>query len=270
MKRKLPVRTIVQIIFFAIIGVVSVAELASLHAVCPFGGVVTLYSLLAENTLVHKVQISSLIIMVLVFLLTILFGPVFCGWVCPFGSIQEWIGKIGKKLFPKKFNRFIPMKADKVLRYIRILVLVWVVFVTAKSATLMFSNIDPYFALFHFWTGEAALPSLIILAVVLISSLFVARPWCRYFCPYGALLGFFNKIRIFKITRNENTCINCKKCDRACPMRINVSEKTKVSDLQCISCYECTSERSCPVQDTVAMQAGKNSGKEEGNTKNEN
>ncbi len=257
MKKKFTVRTIVQIFFFALIAVISIAEIASLHALCPFGGVVTLYSLFAQGTLVHKIQMSSLILMGLVFILSILFGPVFCGWVCPFGSIQEWIGKIGKKIFPKIFNRFIPVKADKVLRYLRLFVLAWVVYVTAKSGTLLFSNIDPYFALFRFWTEEAALPSLIILAITLISSLFVARPWCRYFCPYGALLGLFNKVRVFKVTRNAGTCINCKKCDNACPMRINVSDKKKVSDLQCISCYECTSERSCPVKNTVNMQTCK-------------
>ena len=150
-----------------------------------------------------------------------------------------------------------PVKLDRILRYSRFGVLAWVVYVTAKSGTLLFANVDPYSALFSFWTEEAALPSLIILGATLIGSLWIERPWCKYACPYGALLGLFNKVRIFKIRRNENTCISCVRCDTACPMNITVSKKQKVSDLQCISCMECTSERECPVSETVYMQGGK-------------
>ena len=258
MNEKNIARRIVQIFFFVLIGVIAVTEIASLHALCPFGGVVTLYSVITQDTLVQKIHMSSIILMGLIFFSAILFGPVFCGWICPLGSIQEWIGKLGKKLFPQKYNYFIPLKADRVMRYFRIIVLIWVVYITAKSGQLMFSNIDPYQALFKFWTEDVTILSLIILGVTLVSSLFVSRPWCRYLCPYGALLGFFNKIRIFKITRNANTCINCGECDQACPMRITVSDNEKVTSLQCISCYECTSQRNCPIADTVNMQVGLN------------
>lgn len=256
MKGNIVAKRIVQIFFFALIAVIAVTEITSLHAVCPFGGVVTLYSVITQGTLLQKIHMSSIILMGLILISAILFGPVFCGWVCPLGSIQEWIGKLGKKIFPQKHNNFIPPKLDRVLRYLRILVLIWVVYITAKSGYLMFSNIDPFQALFKFWTEDVTVLALVVLGVTLVASLFVTRPWCRYLCPYGALLGFFNKIRIFKITRNSNTCVQCGECDRCCPMRINVSDKGKVTDLQCISCYECTSERNCPIADTVNMQVG--------------
>ena len=92
---------------------------------------------------------------------------------------------------------------------------------------------------------------------VTVLSLIIERPWCKYLCPYGALLGLFNKIRIFKIRRNPDSCIHCKKCDKVCPMNIKVSGKTTISDLQCISCHQCTSDVACPVQDTVTISAGK-------------
>lgn len=268
--QKRPVRLYVQIFFFALIGLITVngtlvsagtgisfVSSASLHALCPFGGVVTLYNLATLGVFVQKIHMSSVILMGIVFISSIILGPVFCGWVCPLGSIQEWIGKLGKKLFKKRYNRFVPVKLDRILRYSRFVVLAWVVYVTAKSGTLLFANADPYSALFSFWTEEAALPSLIILGVTLIGSLWIERPWCKYACPYGALLGLFNKVRIFKIRRNENTCISCGRCDNACPMNITVSKKQKVSDLQCISCMECTSERECPGSGTVHMQGGK-------------
>ena len=265
------VRRWIQIFFFLLIGTIAVNKTlsetgagipflssASLHALCPFGGVVTFYQFVTAGTFVQKVHMSSLILMALVFILAILFGPVFCGWVCPLGTIQEWIGKLGRKVFKQKYNHFIPIKADFYLRYFRYGFLIWVVFVIARSGQLLFENVDPYNALFSFWNGEVAVPSLIILGITLAASLFVERPWCKYACPYGALLGVFNKVRIFKIRRNSNSCISCRKCDRSCPMNIEVSNQEKITNLQCISCYRCTSEFNCPVPETVQLAAGGN------------
>lgn len=270
--KKLNLRLMVQIFFFALIALISVNKTlaatgmgipflsaASLHALCPFGGVETFFTLVTTGLFVSKTQISGVILMGLVFLLALLFGPVFCGWVCPFGAFQQWIGKIGKKLFKKRYNHFIPPKVDKILRYLRYGVLVWVLTVTAVSGALLFANLDPYHALFKFWTGTVALPALILLGVITIGSLFVERPWCKFACPYGALLGLFNKIRIFKIRRKTETCVNCQKCSRSCPMNIDVCRNETVTSLSCISCYECTSDRNCPKAETLLVQATKKS-----------
>ena len=88
-------------------------------------------------------------------------------------------------------------------------------------------------------------------------SLLVERPFCKYACPYGAVLGVFNLFRVFGIRRNPPTCTNCKACDRACPMNIQVSTRPgRVRDHQCISCLECTSEKACPEKDTVIFGIG--------------
>ena len=269
MKKKIRIRLFVQLFFLALITLIAVNHTliekgkglpflagASLHAVCPFGGVVSVYQFATLGTFVQKIHESSFVLMILVFLLTLLLGPAFCGWVCPLGTVQELVSKIGRKIFKKRHNHFIPAKLDKYLRFLRYFVLIWVIFMTARSGTLLFSNIDPYFALFNFWTSEVAVGGLIVLGVTLLASLFVERPWCKYACPYGALLGLFNFVRIFKIKRNPSTCISCKLCDKACPMNINVSEVGSVRDHQCISCLECTSEAVCPVADTVVMKTG--------------
>lgn len=226
---------------------------ASLHAVCPFGGVVSIYQYISSGVFVQKIHESSFILMILVFILAVAFGPVFCGWICPFGSLQEWLGKIGKKIFKKKFNKFIPLKYDKWLRFLRYGVLGWVLYMTIASGKLIFAEVDPYFALFNFWTGEVAITGYLVLGISIMLSLFVERPFCKYACPYGAVLGLTNLFRIFKIRRNPSTCTSCRACDKACPMNIPVSRKGIVRDHQCISCLKCTSEQACPVADTVEM-----------------
>jgi len=268
-KRKWRLRHVVQLVFFLLIAAIAVNKYlvengggiaffssASLHSICPFGGVVTLYNLVTVGDYIQKIHSSALILMGLVFLLSVLIGPVLCGWICPLGTFQEWIGKIGKRIFKKRYNHFIPKKLDGYMRYFRILVLIWVVYMTAKTGLLVFTDIDPYYALFNFWTGEVAIQALVILALTMIGSLFVERPWCKYLCPYGALLGFTNKFRVFKLFRNEKTCISCDKCNKSCPMNIDIANVNKVTDLQCISCFECTSENSCPIPETVEIKWG--------------
>ena len=144
-RRNIWIRRIIQGFFFVLIALISVNHTlaesgqgigllssASLHALCPFGGVETLYKYITTGTFVQKIHDSSFILMIIGLLTAVLFGPVFCGWVCPLGTIQEWFASIGKKIFKKKrYNHFIPAKIDRVLRYARYLVLAWVIYMTA-------------------------------------------------------------------------------------------------------------------------------------------
>jgi polyferredoxin len=263
-QKKNLIRLTVQIFFLALIILISfnhfrneqgLAPLLigspSLHAVCPFGGVVTIYTYFSEGAFVQNIQQSSVTLMWLVLGLTLLFGPVFCGWICPFGTVEEFVGKIGRKIFKKRYNNFIPFKLDKLLKYLRYVILLLVVILTATSGKLLFSNVDPYFALFNIWSSEVTRLSLLVLGLILIGSLFVERPWCKYLCPFGALLGIFNFFRIVKLKRNEKTCINCKVCDRVCPMNIDISTSKVITDHQCISCLLCTDEMACPVSNSL-------------------
>lgn len=269
MKKTIKIRSYIQIFFFLLIAAIAVnhgleesgqgipfLSAASLHALCPFGGVVTLFQTITKGTFVQKIHESALVMLYAVIALAVLFGPVFCGWVCPLGTLQEWIGKLGKRIFKKRYNRFMPISIDSKLRYLRYLVLALVVYVTAKSGVLLFVNVDPYYALFNFWTGDVALPALAILVLTMGGALFVERPWCKYACPFGAFLGIFNLFRIFKIKRESSTCIDCGACGRACPMNIEVDKKKVVRDHQCISCLVCTSEGACPVPETVELKTG--------------
>lgn len=265
------IRRGIQIFFFVFVALIAtngslserglsslpVVQGASLHAICPFGGVVSFWQLASAGTLVKKVHESSVTLAVIALVLTVLFGPVICGWVCPMGTVQEWIGSIGRKLSKKRYNNFVPGTLDSWLRYVRYLVLARVSYMTIVSGKLIFQDYDPYYALFNFWTGELALTGALILVATLALSLFVERPFCKYICPYGAFQGLFNLFRVFAIKRVASSCIDCKACDRACPMNPKVSTAGTVRNHQCISCLKCTSEDACPVAATVILAAGR-------------
>lgn len=260
------IRKLVQWFFFLLIALIAVNHTlaengggipflssASLHAVCPFGGVETLYTFVASGLYVKKVHSASLALAGIVMLLSVFFGPVFCGWVCPLGTVQEWVGKLGRKLFRRRYNHFVPARLDGYLRYARYGVLLWVLYVTATSGVLIFEAYDPYYALFNFWSTEVAWTALLILGLTLLGSIFIERPWCKYACPYGAVLGITNLFRVFSIKRSTTTCKADGACSIMCPMNIPVDAKTTVRDHQCISCMECTSEAICPVAKTVLL-----------------
>jgi polyferredoxin len=260
-----PLRTAIQITVFLLIAALAVIKYlkeqgiaipipeVSLHAVCPFGGVVTIYEYIKSGQFLPKLHSAAFVLMGIGMVVALLFGPIFCGYACPMGSFQEWIGKLGKKLLGKRYGKLISGKADKALRYLRYAMLALVLYQTALAGKLVFANVDPYYALFNFYSGEVALTALLALTAVTLLSFFVERPFCKYFCPYGALLGLTNLIRIFPVRRSAPTCINCKKCDKACPMQIKVSTGGAVRNHQCISCHKCLSGDACPVEDTVTI-----------------
>ena len=253
------VRHAVQIFFFVLIGMFAYNHIlaetgpvpipflpdVSLHAICPFGGIESSISLITAGTLVRKLQLSTLVMSAIVIIMTLIFGAVFCSFVCPLGSIQEWIGKLGRKIFKKRYNTFIPKKVHNVLKYFRYVSLIAVVVLTYNAASLVFLEVDPYYAMYHFFTDEVTIGSLIVLGVTLLGSLFVERPWCKYACPYGAFLGLIGKLSIFKIKRSQDACTSCTLCSKKCPMNVDIDHSKTVYDAQCNKCLECTDGTIC-------------------------
>ncbi len=243
------IKTIFQLFFFILILYISLAHTfnwggENIHGLCPFGGVATFYTYLTTGDYIQHLGQSNYILIFSLLLTLFIGGAFFCGWICPLGSVQEWISKLGRKVRGEKFNN-IPEKLDNILSYFKYIVLAVVIIQTARSYTLVFENIDPYYNLFNIWTDEISITGYISVIVVLGASIFVERPFCRYACPLGALNGIFNHFSFLNIKRNEETCIDCGACDRACPVNIKVSQVQKVSDKNCIRCMKCV--ESCPV-----------------------
>lgn len=262
------IRRITQVVFFSYVlalvilkyieekGVVLPFSTADLHALCPFGAIESLGRLFSSGKFIPKIHESNFWVLFGTLGITALIGAYFCGWLCPLGSIQDWFSRIGKKLFRKrvKVNR----RVDRVLSYGRYIFLILILVQTTRHLALVFTNIDPYYALFHFWSGEALLKSIIVLGAILLLSLFIDRPWCRWFCPLGGVLGIVQKISPWKIRRDSTSCISCNKCSKACPMSIDVAKLDKVNDSRCNRCGECVS--SCPVENTLVISTKRRKG----------
>lgn len=229
--------------FFAEAGI-NIPLPANLHLICPFGGVVTAYTFVTTGNYIQKIHQSDFVMIFALLIALILTGATFCGWICPMGSVQEWLGKLGKKLFPKIYNK-LPRKLDRMLRFGKVVVFVLVIIQTTRSGKLLFQAFDPYYNLFNIWTDEIALTGYISVAITLFLSLLIERPFCRYACPLGAINGLFNSFSILNIKRKNNTCIQCKICDKVCPAGIVVSEKVAVRSIDCIRCMKCV--QACPV-----------------------
>ncbi|MBN2323651.1 MAG: 4Fe-4S binding protein [Spirochaetes bacterium] len=266
-KRSAWVRRGVQVTFFLFVFTVVFSHfverrgldvpwpvVGNFHAICPFGAVETAGRLLFEGSFIPKIHESNLWTFAGVALLTLLFGPLFCGWLCPLGSVQEWIGGIGKRIFKKRYNRFIGEKADRMLGYMRYGVLALILYFTTHSISLVFQRYDPYYALFHFWTGDVFFTALVVLGFVILLSFFFERPWCRWLCPFGALLGILQLVSPWKIRRNREECTGCGVCKNRCPMRIPLDKKGVVRDTRCNRCLECVT--SCRREGALEYSAG--------------
>jgi len=246
------IRTIIQAFFFILISVIAIRHLhfgggpkgtPSIESYCPFGALASLYSYLTGGQFVKHIQLSSLVILIAVIVVTLLTRKSFCGWICPFGTLQEWIGKLGQKIFKNRYNP--KGKVDSALRYVKYVLLVVIIFYSWKLGTLVFRDYDPYLAFFHFGTNiDEMTAAYIILGIVLVASLYIDRFWCKYACPLGAILGIVSKLGIITLKREDISRKKCEVCDAQCPMHIPVSTEYRITSAECIGCLECV--QICP------------------------
>ncbi len=187
--------------------------------------------------------------------MSFLFRKAFCSWLCPVGTLSEYLWRAGHKLF--RCNFFLPRRLDIGLRGLKYLLLgffVWAVTSMAPDQLAAFMN-SPYGVIadvkmlnFFRHMGETGA---IVLGVLVVASLFVQNFWCRYLCPYGALLGIAALFSPARIRRNPETCIDCAKCAHACPSALPVDKLVTIQSAECTGCLECVAV--CPAKDTLSL-----------------
>lgn len=185
-----------------------------------------------------------------------LFGRFVCGWLCPFGLVQDLLYKI--PFFAKRKT----LPGDKVLRFLKYPVLILLVILLPMFVVDIVGQGRPWFCqylcpsgtLLAGWPLAALNPSLrgaigflyawksFILVALIALSLWVYRPFCHYLCPLGAIYGLFNPIAFTRYTVNEEKCTHCGACQRAC--KLNIAADKTPNSMECIRCGAC--RRACP------------------------
>lgn len=189
--------------------------------------------------------------------MSLIFGKSFCSWICPIGTISEYLGDLGEKIFRRKIK--LPRWLDYPMRSLKYLLLgffIYSIFFLMTAASLRAFLDSPYniaadLKMYYFFADISQF-SLIVISVLFFLSIPIRGFWCRYLCPYGALLGITSLLSPLKIRRNTNTCIDCAKCAKVCPSFIKVDKVNTVISDECTSCLNCIDI--CPIADTMTLK----------------
>ncbi|MBW9221768.1 4Fe-4S binding protein [Methanothermococcus sp. SCGC AD-155-C09] len=172
----------------------------------------------------------------MVLLLAIILGRVFCGWMCPFGFILDITYKLRMKVSKLKFPPTVSEKIHSKLIYLKYIILILFLYVTYSLSTYAFCKVCPIGTLTNF---HGTVISIILLIFFIVMGFLYPMFFCRYFCPIGALLGIFSISPLFKVKLNNEKCLNCKLCNKKCPVQIELTKN--IPQHECIRCFECKS-----------------------------
>jgi polyferredoxin len=201
----------------------------------PMGTVKDAIHLLAESGVIFP---PRLIAMIVFLLLVFIANKYICSWGCQFGTLQDLIYHINKKDVNKASigRQFkIPFAVTNTIRILFLIVFI----IAAYTWTIdIIEPVDP-FKIYN--PSHIILYGGIFIGLVLIAGLFIYRPWCHLFCPFGLVGWLVEKISINKISVDYNTCIACKKCETACPSTVMgaILKRDKKTIPDCFLCYTC-------------------------------
>lgn len=214
-----------------------------------------------QTGIINNVHPSGLFILIAIIVVSILAKKAFCSWLCPIGTLSESLWMLGQKLFGKNITLYrwldYPLRSLKYLLLFFFAFSIWQMDVPSLAGFIyspynkmadvkmfqFFADITP----FALWT----------IAALMVLSIVVKNFWCRFLCPYGALLGITSWFSPLKITRNAANCIDCELCTEACPSNINVHTAGRVWSDECTGCLKCVAV--CPVKFALEMKAAKRS-----------
>src|SRR5262250_1222626 len=207
----------------------SLQRPAGVEGYLPIAGLMNLkYFVLTRR--VPALHPAGMFLLITFLAISFLFRKAFCSWLCPVGTISEYLWRAGRKLFRRNFH--LPRWLDVGLRGQKYLLLgffAWAVSSMAAEELASFMA-SPY---------------------GIIADVKMQNFWCRYLCPYGALLGITSLFSPARIRRDAEGCIDCAKCAKACPSNLPVDKLVTINSAECTGCLECVAV--CPAKETLSL-----------------
>jgi Pyruvate/2-oxoacid:ferredoxin oxidoreductase delta subunit len=225
------------------------------EAFLPIGALVSLKNWLV-NGQIDRVHPAALVLFITFLCMALLTRKSFCSWLCPVGTFEELMWKIGQRIFGRLWHPWGWL--DRLLQSLKYLLLIFfvkLILIDMPAVALKGFLAAPYWAIadikmLHFFAGLAGIP-LVTIIVLGVLSLFFRNPWCRYLCPYGALLGVLSFFSPSRIRRNLHACIDCGACSKVCPARLPVATRARILSPECTGCVTCVEH--CPQPGALSM-----------------
>ncbi|MEN6444565.1 MAG: 4Fe-4S binding protein [Candidatus Cloacimonas sp.] len=249
------IRSLIQLVFLLLavaffIGIIYWGLPYTIHHICPYA----IVCFGVSNRFVKTVFALTIAFSFLILVLSIFYGRIFCGWICPLGTIQELLFMLNYK--KKKRRKQIPLYLERHFAKFKYIVLALTVILSLLGFNYLFIHSCPIFALSIL--PSIAISGLIVVLVILVGGIFWERFWCRFLCPYAALLNLFQMLSKMlhlprlMMHRNLERCNDCGICSQNCPMNINLTQTEFVDNPNCILCFRCAQK--CPKPDTIRWE----------------
>ncbi|HEY1984481.1 MAG TPA: 4Fe-4S binding protein [Terracidiphilus sp.] len=233
---------------------IEVSRPAGVEGWLPIAGLMNFKYLLSTGR-VPSIHPAAMFLFAGFVLISLLMKKSFCSWLCPVGTLSEYLGKTGRRLFGRSLH--LPRWADNPLRGLKYLLLgFFVLIIGAMSASALDAFMSSPYGLMadvkmlNFFRNMRPAAAIVIGSLALLSTL-IQNFWCRYLCPYGALLGLVSVLSPVKIRRDADACVDCGKCARACPAGLPVDRLVQIRSAECNACMMCVA--SCSAQSALQL-----------------
>ena len=227
----------------------------SVEGFLPIGALISLKSFLVSGQ-VDFIHPAALVLLVTFLTMALLAKKSFCSFVCPVGTLSESLWKLGQKVFGRNFRIYTWLDYTlQALKYGLLVFFLKMIIIDMSIMAVQGFLQSPYWAvadvkMLAFFTNISK-TSLFVISILILCSIPYRNFWCRYLCPYGALLGLLSFLSPFKVFRNNSSCSGCGACSRACPSLIDVQHKTRVYSPECTGCMTCINN--CPETNSLSM-----------------